>query len=159
VVKGYMTEHEIAGAHVGNDASATLSTGEKLSGKLTYISPDADKDTRMYQVEMRAPNHDYAISSGVTAQLLVPHDKIYAHFISPAYILLADDGTIGLMLADKDGNTNFAPIQIVKTGPDGLWVSGLPEKTVIVTVGKDFVISGQKVELVMDAPLAAVSVK
>lgn len=157
VVKGYMTEREITGVHVGNAATAKLATGDKLTGTITYISPDADKETRMYQVEMRAPNGDYAIRSGVTAQMFVPHDRISAHFISPAYILLADDGTIGVMLADADGVTRFAPIQIVKTGSDGLWISGLPEKTIIITSGKDFVSPGQKVELVMEAPATVAS--
>jgi multidrug efflux system membrane fusion protein len=157
VVKGYMTEREISGVHVGNEATAKLATGEKLSGSITYISPDADKETRMYQVEMRAPNSDYAVRSGVTAQMYVPHDRISAHFISPAYLLLADDGTIGVMLADADGTTHFASISIVKTGKDGLWISGLPEKTIIITSGKDFVSPGQKVELVLDTPATVAS--
>lgn len=154
VVSGYMTEKEIAGVHTGTGATAKLSTGGEIAGTITFISPEADSQTRMYKVEMRAGNADFAIRSGLTAVLSVPHDKILAHFVSPASILLADDGRIGLLLADENGVTSFCPIELVQTEEGGIWVSGPPEKSVIVTIGKDFVSPGQKVEVVFETPVA-----
>ena len=152
VVAGWMTEKEIAGVHVGSSATAELSSGGKLAGTITFISPEADPVTRMYKVEMRTPNADYSVRSGLTAVLSVPHDRILAHYVSPAAILLADDGRIGLLLSDDSGVTSFCPVEIVRTEQGGMWVSGLPEKTIIVTVGKDFVNPGQKVELDFETP-------
>jgi len=149
-ITGYLTELEIVGVRPGKKARAKLSTGEKLEGAISYISPEADTQSRMYKVEMNSPNPDNAIRAGVTTELVVPHDQTLSHFVSPAYILLADDGTIGLMLADAEGLTSFCPINIVNTTSDGIWVDGMPEKAIIITQGKDFITSGQKVELVIE---------
>ncbi|MBN1402918.1 MAG: efflux RND transporter periplasmic adaptor subunit [Opitutales bacterium] len=148
VVKGFLTEREIEGTHTGMKASATLSTGETIEGIISYISPEAETQSRMYQVEMDSPNSDGAIRSGITAELIVPHEETYAHFISPAHVLLSDSGVVGLMLAEEDGSTHFSPINIVNSSSSGLWVDGLPRSTIIVTTGKDFIAAGQVVELV-----------
>ena len=38
------------------------------------------------------------------------------------------------------------PVQIVGDSPDGVWLAGLPERLRFITVGQDFVLTGQKVE-------------
>jgi multidrug efflux system membrane fusion protein len=157
-VTGYMTERELGGVHTGSAASAKLSDGTKLEGTIRYISPEAEAQTRMYRVEMECPNPDYAIRAGLTAQLSVPHDKVKAHFVSPGSVTLTDTGDIGVIVADKDGVTRFCHIDLVKTEADGLWVGGLPDDAILVTVGQDFVKAGSKVELVFaDAAPAAKS--
>jgi multidrug efflux system membrane fusion protein len=154
-VRGFLTELEIVGVRTGKEASAKLSTGETPEGKISYISPEADAQSRMFQVEMETPNPGNAIRAGVTTELIVPHDRTMAHFISPAHILLSDDGTIGVMLADEEGVTAFCPINIVKTTSEGIWVDGMPDKTLIITQGKDFITPGQKVQLVIENPTDA----
>ncbi len=150
VVAGWMTEKEVAGVHPGLEASAKLSDGREISGTITYLSPQADPVTRMYKVELRAPNADYSIRSGLTAVLAVPHDKVMANLVSPASVLLSDAGVVGLLLADEEGVTSFCPVEIAQSAPEGFWVTGAPEKTILVTLGKDFVRPGQKVKLVFE---------
>ena len=41
----------------------------------------------------------------------------------------------------------FLLIQIIEDGLDGLWVSGLPDKVTIITVGQEYVINGQNVNV------------
>lgn len=156
VVTGYMTGSELEGVETGGNARAELNPGGEIRGMLTYISPEADAQTRTYKVEMRSPNPGQTLRAGITAQLFVPHAEISAHFISPAHVLLSDDGTVGLLLSDAEGNTRFSPVSIVRATADGLWVSGIPDDTIIVTEGKDFVSPGQQVELVMQDDAEAV---
>jgi multidrug efflux system membrane fusion protein len=42
------------------------------------------------------------------------------------------------------------PIQIVSDGPDGMWITGVPERVNIITVGQEFVTDGEKVKAVVD---------
>jgi multidrug efflux system membrane fusion protein len=150
VVAGWMTEKEVAGVLPGTGATAKLSDGREISGTITYLSPQADPVTRMYKVELRAPNADYSIRSGLTAVLSVPHEKVMAALVSPASVLLSDEGVVGLLLADEEGVTRFCPVEIAQSAPEGFWVTGAPEKTILVTLGKDFVRPGQKVKLVFE---------
>ena len=41
----------------------------------------------------------------------------------------------------------FLLIQIIEDGLDGLWVSGLPDEVTIITVGQEYVINGQNVNV------------
>lgn len=149
-VGGFMTEREIAGVGVGSVARAILSDGTEIAGSISYLSPEADPVTRMYRVEMESANAGGAIRAGMTAQLFVPHEKVMAHHVSPAQISLNNEGELGVVLVDEDGVTNFAPVSLVMTEPDGIWVSGLPDEVTIVTAGKDFVSPGQRVEVVLE---------
>ena len=42
-----------------------------------------------------------------------------------------------------DTKVKFSNIQIVEDTVDGLWVTGLPEKATVITVGQEYVINGQ----------------
>ena len=43
----------------------------------------------------------------------------------------------------NDTKVKFSNIQIVEDTVDGLWVTGLPEKATVITVGQEYVINGQ----------------
>ena len=43
----------------------------------------------------------------------------------------------------------FFPVDIVSDGPDGMWVSGLPDHLAVITVGQSFVTDGERVKTMM----------
>jgi multidrug efflux system membrane fusion protein len=49
-----------------------------------------------------------------------------------------------------NGRVKFLPIMILSDGPDGAWVSGLPDRVNVITVGQQFVSDGQRVDSVTD---------
>ena len=155
VVTGFLTEREVADVHVGAQASASLATGERISGAIRFVASSGDPQSRMFRVEMEAPNADGRIRAGVTAQLAVPHDPVMAHLISPAHLTLTDTGDIGVLLADAEGVTRFQHVELVRNDPAGIWVSGLPERVTIVTTGKDFVRPGDRVQVALERDSAA----
>ena len=76
----------------------------------------------------------------------VPLNKVKAHLI-PSYLLsLNDEGELGIKIVENDV-VKFLLIQIIEDGLDGLWVSGLPDKVTIITVGQEYVINGQNVNV------------
>ena len=104
----------------------------------------ADPKTRTYRVELTTANPEMTIPAGLTARIVFPTDSTHGYLISPATISLKDDGTIGVKVVEN-GKVVFYPINIIETKPEGLFVSGLPEKISLITTGGDFVIEGQQV--------------
>ena len=148
---GQVAEREIGQIKVGMDADIALIDGGAAAGKVSYIAPSADPQTRTFRVEIATPNPDGGIKDGVTALAHVPLKPTAAQLVSSAYLTLDDSGRVGVRTVADDGTVAFAPVAIVGGGTNGLWVSGLPDKVAIITVGQDFVRSGQKVKAVAAA--------
>jgi multidrug efflux system membrane fusion protein len=96
LVTGQISEQEIKKVKTGVIAKATLSTGEKLDGLVSYISKTADKKTRTFRVEIKIDNPDFKIKDGMTTELFLPTQKVRAHLIPPSSLTLDRDGKIGI---------------------------------------------------------------
>ena len=143
---GPVAEKEIGSIQKGADAIVKLVTGQELRGKVTYKSTVADDHTHTFRIELDIPNPGNIVPAGITADIYIPVKKVEAHFVSPAIVSLADDGTLGLKTV-KEGKIEFSPVTLVDTQPDGVWVTGLPPKARIVTSGQEFVVEGQEVNV------------
>ena len=83
LVIGYVSEKELKDLSLETNAFITTSLNEKLNGKITYISPVADKGTRTFKIEITLENKKYNIKDGLTASIEIQGKKINAHKISP----------------------------------------------------------------------------
>lgn len=72
-----------------------------------------------------------------------------AYKISPSILSLADNGQIGVKIVDENDRVQFKPVALLKDTPEHLWITGLPPSVRIITVGQEFVLSGQKVKPVL----------
>lgn len=152
VLVGFATERDIGQIEIGGAASARLLDGREVAGTLRFISSRAETETRTFRVEVEVPNPDYAIRSGLSAELVIPVDAVPAHRISPAILTLGASGEIGVKLVDELDKVKFAPVEILREDTGGLWVIGLPEQARLIVVGQDFVLNGQTVRPVEAAP-------
>ena len=142
---GSVTERSVAWLRPGLPAVARSLGGQEVRGTLRYIAPSADPAARTYRIEVEAENPGNAIREGVTADITIEVDTRMAHFVTPALLSLADDGTIGLKTVDDENRVRFRPVNIIKDTPDGMWLAGLPPEVRVITVGQDFVVAGQEV--------------
>ena len=140
-----MTERSVARLRAGLPAVARSLGGDEVPGTLRYIAPSADPATRTYRIEVEAANPGYRIREGITADIAIETDTRMAHFITPALLSLADDGTIGLKTVDGENRVRFRPVDIIEDTPDGIWLGGLPREIQVITVGQEFVVAGQEV--------------
>jgi multidrug efflux system membrane fusion protein len=101
--------------------------------------------TRTFRVEIELPNPDAKLRDGVTADIHIPVRQIKAMRISPAILILDDQGKVGVR-AVVDGRVKFFPVQIQTDNPDGMWVTGLPDRVNVITVGQEFVNNGEHVD-------------
>jgi len=142
---GNVPEARIALAKTGLTAEVTTVSGAKSVGKVTYISSIADNATRSFPIEIELPNPDDKILDGLTAEAKVNLGTIPAHLIPQSVLTLDDNGTLGVRAVDK-GVVDFYPVTIVSDTTEGDWVTGLPPKVDIITIGQEFVSAGQKVD-------------
>lgn len=151
LVKGQVAERDAASVHIGDIARAELVNGEVINGKIRFISSEADAKTRTFSVEMQATPNKSTLNSGLTARIFVPQPPTYAYFLSPALLVLNDQGKLGLKGIDEKNTVIFIPVDILKADNKGIWVYGNSTNARIITTGQGFVDYGQKVEPVYTA--------
>ena len=69
-----------------------------------------------------------------------------AQRVSPALFALDDRGEIGIRVIDENNIVHFHSVQIISEDPDGVWVTGLPNETNLITVGQEMVVAGERVD-------------
>ena len=67
---------------------------QQREGKIRYVAPGADENTRTFRVEVELPNPDGEIPSGISAEAKIPTGSVMAHFVSPAVLSLNDEGKL-----------------------------------------------------------------
>ncbi len=130
---------------VGDEAEASLATGETVRGRIRYVAPVADEYTRTFLVELEVDNAAGDLRAGGTAELRIPAEEVLAHRVSPSLLTLDDAGNVGVKIIDKDGLVQFVVADIALSTSDGIWLAGLPETATIITVGQGYVASGTAV--------------
>lgn len=149
VFTGSVPEAKIAYAKLGLEASVKTVTGETLKGKVTFISPVADNATRTFPVEIELPNPGNAVHAGLSATATVNVGTAPALLVPQSSLTLDDNGTMGIR-GVVDSKVVFYPVTIVKDAREGMYVTGLPAKLAVITVGQEFVKAGDTVKAVED---------
>jgi multidrug efflux system membrane fusion protein len=152
-----ISERDRGRVTVGAPARVTLTGGREVSGEVRFVAAEAEASTRTFRIEVELPNPAAEIPDGITAEIRLPLGAVAAHRVSPAILTLTDDGTIGVKTLGPDNRVRFRPIQIIGDGTDGVWLSGLPNRITLITVGQEFVAEGQIVRPVDEADLPPVS--
>lgn len=143
---GQVSERDINAVKTGMRADVELVTGESISGKLSYISPSADPQTRTIAVEIELQNSDFQVREGITAQARIILAPEMAIRISPSWLNLADNGEIGVKTVDDNNQVVFKPVEILSQTNQGFWIAGLEAGDRVITLGQEYVISGETVE-------------
>ena len=143
---GRVSEKDVLDLKLGELATGVLTDGRTVQGPVTFVGQQSDLQTRTYAVEIQLDNADGALRSGITAEIKIPVDRVLAQRVSPALFALDDRGEIGIRVLDSDNIVHFHNIEIITEGPDGVWVTGLPNETAIITVGQEMVVAGERVD-------------
>jgi len=154
-VVAYASESEILPLHLGQAGIARLTDDRTVPGRIAYLAQEAEAATRTFRVELEISNRDFSIPAGVTADVVVTLPPSPAHKVSPALLTLNKQGQLGIKVVDQDERARFVPVQVVDDEIDGVWLSGLPTRAQIITVGQEFVDDGQAVRPIPVNPSAA----
>ena len=143
-IEAYVSEQEVDALRLGQPAEARLINGVTATGEITFVSRMADDETRTYLVEVTLPNPGRAIRAGMTAELTVALPPQTAHLVPQSALTLDDDGRLGVRIAD-DGVARFRPVAILRDVPEGVWITGAPDRADIIVMGQEFVRDGRRV--------------
>jgi multidrug efflux system membrane fusion protein len=155
LVSADVTEAEVDSMEVGTLVSGTTSSGAQIEGKLTFIGKQSDPMTRTYPIEITVENSDYSLRSGLTTTARIQLGEVYAHKVSPALFTLNDAGEFGVRTIGENNVVEFFSIVIIEDTTEGVWITGLPDTAQLITVGQEFVLTGQTVEPVYPADSSA----
>lgn len=152
-VEAAVTEQQHPQLRLGAEVEIAMATGAAARGSLTFIGKQSADESRTYPIEVTVPNPDFAISSGLSAEIAVSLSAQPAHKVGMSYVVLDANGEMGVRAVDDDRRVHFYAIDVVREDPDGLWVSGLPAEVTLITVGQEFVSPGQQVRVQRDTAL------
>lgn len=150
---GQVSERDIHKIKPGMTARVDLISGNSVDGEIRYIAPSADPQTRTFAIEIEMGKDD-SLRDGMTAEARIELPAGEAFRILPSWITLADDGTIGIRTVDQDNLVDFVPVQIVAQEKNGFWITGPENGDRIITLGQEYVVSGEKVEAGPDERIA-----
>ena len=141
-ITAQVSEKEILNVKIGLNGIANLSTGEKVEGLVTYVSNTADPATRTFRIEMEVENNNSNYKDGLTAEIFIPVKEINGHLIPPSSLTLNEEGQVGVRHIVNKNIAQFSKVEILGDEDEYVWIAGLPEKVTIITVGHEFVSSG-----------------
>ena len=160
IVRAEVSEYDAQYVTTGKQAAAVLATGEHVEGSIRYVAPVADEATRTFAVELEVDNRDGALRAGVSAELKIPAETVFAHKISPSLLTLDDTGNVGIKLVNEQNVVEFYPADIALSTSEGVYIAGLPTAATIITVGQGFVNPGALVDGISEKDVdTAVAVK
>ncbi|MCA0901571.1 efflux RND transporter periplasmic adaptor subunit [Microbulbifer agarilyticus] len=163
LIVGEVSEAKVGSLKLGAPANAQMQDGQILDGRLRYVSQQAHTVTRAYRVEVAVANDDGALRSGISARMALPTGEVLAHRINSSLLTLDDAGLLAVKVLDQDKRVVLRNVQLVSDESDGVWVTGLSPRALLVTVGQEYVSVGEQVDVELEetggdlpAPLSAV---
>ena len=140
-----VSQTEVQELKTGMRVKGTINDTQVIFGAITFIGSQSDAETRTYPIEVQIANEDMKYRSGFSVEIDIPMGETFSHQISPALLTLDDRGDLGVRVVDEEARVQFYNVSIVAEDLDGVWVSGLPYKTDIITVGQEIVVAGERV--------------
>ncbi|ALP52957.1 hypothetical protein Tel_07200 [Candidatus Tenderia electrophaga] len=147
-IVGQVSERFLDQIHRGSAGEVRLLDGRTVTGTVSYVGAVAAEPTRTFPVELEIPNPDGRIIEGVTAELALPIRQARAHRVPPSVLTLSDNGALGVKAVSDASRVVFHEVKVLGDSPEGIWLGGLPDEIHLITVGQEYVLSGQRVDAV-----------
>ena len=141
---GYINENEILDVSLNNKVEVTI-LDEKVEGKIDYISPISDPETKTFEIVVKVENNNLRYKDGLSSMISIVKGNVLAHKISPSILALGNSGELGVKVIDSENIVQFKKINVIEDTSDYMLVSGLSQKERIIIVGQQYVSAGEKV--------------
>lgn len=141
---GYINENEILNISEDNEVDVTI-LGESVNGKIDYISPFSDPNTKTFEIVVNVDNQDLKFKDGLSSMISIKKGEVLAHKISPSILSLGDDGELGVKVIDEGNKVLFKKINIIEDTSDFMLVTGLDSQEQLIIVGQQYVSNGEEV--------------
>lgn len=118
----------------GEVVEVSSGTGATMTGKVHSVAaPDGDAGF----IAVVALDPEACMPLGTDVDAVIAMGEVRAHQI-PATLVVSDGGGgVGVHVLDDGDQVIFLPVQLLRAGPKGLWVTGLPEVIRVVPPPSD----------------------
>ena len=141
---GYINENEILNISEDNEVDVTI-LGESVNGKIDYISPFSDPNTKTFEIVVSVDNQNLKFKDGLSSMISIKKGEVLAHKISPSILSLGDEGELGVKVIDEGNKVLFKKINIIEDTSDFMLVTGLDSQEQLIIVGQQYVSNGEEV--------------
>lgn len=138
-------QQRIAEVQEGQPVTLELLDGRQLQGQVSLVGNLADSATRTFQLEAAIDNPDLVRLAGASATLRIEQPATIAHYLSLALLSLDDQGRPGVKHVNDQQQVVFTPVRLLSSDTKGAWISGLPPRIQLITLGAGFVEAGDSV--------------
>ncbi|QJQ96895.1 MULTISPECIES: efflux RND transporter periplasmic adaptor subunit [Halomonadaceae] len=143
--QGHVAQRDAFDLEPGLAVSIRLLDGSELAGELVHVASRAEQGTRTFAVEARLDNPERRRLAGASASLAIALPQRQAHRLSPALLVLDDQGQIGIKALDNEDRVVFHRVDLLTADSRQAWISGLPDRVRLITLGGGFVAVGERV--------------
>ncbi|MGC6453932.1 MAG: efflux RND transporter periplasmic adaptor subunit [Candidatus Puniceispirillaceae bacterium] len=116
------------------------------TGAVSKIASITSSTTRTFDVEVSVPNEARALRAGMTVEASIDVGFQPAFGMSPAHLSVAGDGSLTAKI-DDGGMVRVVPVELVRSGAEQVFVSGLADGARLLTFGQAFVEDGDDVRV------------
>ena len=141
---GYINENDILSISLNNEVSISI-LGEEIEGKIDYISPISDPNTKTFEIVVKVDNKNYRYKDGLSSMISIKKGEVLAHKISPSILALGNDGALGVKVINDESKVMFKEIEVIEDTSEYMLVTGLNEKEQLIIVGQQYVSTGEEV--------------
>ena len=150
MITGDISEYELLDLTKDSGVRVITNDNQEFQGQITFISSSADEMMHTFDIEVSIPNPLGKIKDGQTAKVIVSATPEPAHIIPLSILRLDEEGNLGVRIVNKDSLVEFYTVEIIQDTEKGVWVTGLPFNSRIITVGQDYVNNNEKVDIAID---------
>ena len=131
---------------VGDPVSINVAGAGMRKGEVSKIASITSSATRTFDVEVTVPNPERALRAGMTVEASIDVGFQPAFGMSPAHLSVAGDGSLTAK-TDDGGVVRVVPVELVRSGVEQVFVSGLTDGARLLTFGQAFVNAGDPVRV------------
>ncbi|MGB2322747.1 MAG: efflux RND transporter periplasmic adaptor subunit, partial [Candidatus Puniceispirillaceae bacterium] len=139
---------DIAQISIGDQVSVDVAGAGRRDGTVSRIASITSSTTRTFDVEVTVPNPDRTLRAGMSVEATIDVGFQPAFGMSPAHLSVAGDGSLTAKISEN-GIVRVVQVDLVRSGVEQVFVSGLTDGDTLLTFGQAFVESGDAVRLDM----------
>lgn len=137
VARAHIPQQDAALLKVGDQAEITATTGDKVPGKVTIVSPALDPNSTTVEIWVEAPNPKNLLRPGSNAQVTMDAGEVKDAVVVPSSAVVpTEGGGMAVMVIGSDGRAHKSDVKIgVKQGDETQIVEGVDAGAKVVTAG------------------------
>jgi multidrug efflux system membrane fusion protein len=137
-------QNEVSRIKLASKVKVRITGNGSRHGTVSKIASKSNPATRTFDVTIDLPNQDRKLRAGMSVEATIDAGSLQAFAMSPAHLSVAENGILTAKIA-VDGKAVALPVEVIRAGAETVFVSGLPDGAILLTVGQGFVENGAAV--------------